>query len=173
MSLTTPIDQLKIYEFCLQIFTLFLLSGQILFLYLQIKADHNRRKKTATLEYISTKYAEARYEIEKEYGDADIAKTNADEIIKDHVKMASLKRLMAVMEYASVGINMGIFDKDVVYRTSCTSFINNYNKLKSIIEKRRINEGNKVLIEYEKVISEFQTIKAKENISNNGNIKNF
>ena len=142
----------------------------LFFIYFQLKlairsflADHERRKKQATLDYvreIRPSYTKRRQVIDNKYGsdvlsDADVAEiTNENGEIRDH-----LKEILAQLEFIAIGVNTGVFDKDIWYRMSGSYMIRIYNRFRSYIKFTQKNNPF-AYIEFEEIVIEFEKRKS-------------
>lgn len=102
-------------------FALLALCVQVWLLWRQIIADHERRKKQATVEFIRDLriiWIELRTKLEKEYGQDTLSKNDVEGIIADPLKDNVVVSLLGSMENLAVGINSGVYDIHLLYRMS-------------------------------------------------------
>jgi hypothetical protein len=144
----------------LQLVAISVQTIMLVIIFLQIRVDHERRVKQATIDVINKDFAEARQQLESRYGHDFITDDEVHKIAEDKEKYATITRLMGVLEYICTGINIGIYDGKLVYRLTGTSFIRSYNRLEKLIELRRQKESPAICIELQYVVSSFQTMRA-------------
>jgi hypothetical protein len=126
---------------------------------IRLKADHERQKKQSTIEDFGNAYLLCRYEIEAKYGLEPITAATANQIDSDLEKCAALNKLLGILEHMVVGVNTGVYDRDVVYRMSAGSMIALKYRLHNYIEHRRkVLTQPKLFIEFERLANEFETI---------------
>src|SRR5215208_4734108 len=102
------------------------------------KAEHERQKKQATIEYVKAirpLYREAKIKVDQKFGDRTLSESDVEELEKDFDSKESLKNLLSILEHASVGMNAGVFDKDLWYRMSATFLIRIYRRFYAYIKK--------------------------------------
>lgn len=125
----------------------------------RLKADHERQKKQSTIEDFGDTYLLCRYEIEAKYGLEPITAATAAQIDSDHEKCAALNKLLGTLEHMAVGVNTGVYDRDVVYRMSAGSMIGLRYRLHHYLEHRRkVLNQPKLFIEYERLASDFEQV---------------
>jgi len=146
----------------IQLLAFFLQTSLLIIIYMQIRADHIRRMRQATIDVINKDYSEARQQLESRYGHEFLSDVDVSLISEDKEKYALITRLMGVLEYICTGINTGIYDGDLVYRLTGTSFIRNYSRLEKVIAFRRQRESPTICVELQIVVAHFQDKKAKE-----------
>jgi Domain of unknown function (DUF4760) len=125
----------------------------------RLKADHERQKKQSTIEDFGDTYLLCRYEIEAKYGLEPIIAATVAQIDSDHERRAALNKLLGTLEHMAVGVNTGVYDRDVVYRMSAGSMIGLRHRLHHYIEHRRkvLNQPN-LFIEYERLTNDFERV---------------
>ena len=121
-------------------------------IYKTYKADHERRKKQATVEamqHLSEKFTPIYFKLDNELDGKPINKQN----LKNKEKMSQdIISILFPLEYFSVGVNSGIYDKDLVIRMSGEYFVRIWNQLSPWIKERRVKVDNLYLY------GEFETL---------------
>jgi hypothetical protein len=119
----------------------------------------NVRRSRAPSRTLATLTLLCRYEIEAKYGLEPITATTAAQIDSDHEKCAVFNKLLGTLEHMAVGVNTGVYDRDVVYRMSAGSMIGLRHRLHHYIEHRRkVLNQPKLFIEYERLASDFEQV---------------
>ncbi len=138
-----------------------------------LKADHERRKKQATFEFVQKirpAWIEARHIIEEKSGDKPLSSKELLEIDGNFQLLKLVRTLLGQLEHLSVGMNSRVFDKDLLYRMSGTELVTIYRRLDAYIKKAQ-NINPKAYIEYEDLVKVFEDRKrTKPDVS--GNIVN-
>ncbi|WP_437644005.1 DUF4760 domain-containing protein [Sorangium sp. So ce362] len=128
-----------------------------------LRADHERRKKQATIEYandIRDLWQERRVAIESGIGrkiEANSKSLTEKEVetIKNSPELRdAVRELLARLEHLSVGINTCVFDKNLLYRMSGSYLIRVYAFMEPYITSVRPN-SNFAYIELECMIKDF------------------
>lgn len=91
------------------------------------------------------------------------------EINENHEIKSEIRELLGTLEHVSVGMNTGVFDKDLWYRMSATFLITLYSRLRAYI-KHVQKDNPSTYIEFEGIVKEFEARKAKKPEST-GNIQ--
>ena len=139
------------------------------------KADHERRKKEATIVFtheIITKSSEFNNIIVRIFGDDTINITD-DRYINtkdgDLPILEIIKRHLNLLERISVGLNTGVYDIDVFARICGQRIIKSWNRLQNVIvQRRKENHQESLYIEFEEVVESLKKRKAKpRNVSGN------
>ena len=123
-----------------------------------IKADHERRKKQATFEFVQKirpAWLEARHALEERWGKDPLTSKELEEIENDFHLMTTVRGLLGLLEHLSVGMNSGVFDKDLLYRMSGTQLINIHKRLYLYIEKIQQTHPT-AYTEYHELVKEFE-----------------
>jgi hypothetical protein len=129
-----------------------------------LKADHERRKKQATIDYVKeirVIWRETRVKLEKKYGTESLSKEALEEINSNIDTNAIVKNLLGSLEHMSVGMNTGVYDKDLLFRMSGQYLINMYHRMRPYIEERR-KENPIAFIEFHELIHDFEERKRKK-----------
>ena len=102
------------------------------------KADHERRKKQATFEFIQKirpAWIETKHSLEKRWGKNPLTSKELAEIDNDFELLKKVRNLLGLLEHLSVGMNTEVFDKDLLFRMSGTQIINISIMFNSYIKK--------------------------------------
>ena len=122
---------------------------QLYMIYRTFRADHERRKKQATVEYVNSIRSMYRPIAEKllaKFGEQKVI--NMDEI--DSSVAADIKECLSVVEHLAAGVNVGIFDLKIIDRMSGSYFLDMRDRFKPYIKDRRVKRGNdKLYCEFE------------------------
>jgi len=137
-----------------------------------IKADHERRKKQATTEFmlhVRPLWHDQRRMIEKRWGDGVLTNKILDEIDKDHEAYELVRTLLGQLEHISVGVNSGVYDKDLLFRTSGSHLIGIYHRMHPYIMRAQ-SKLSTAYIEYVQLMREFEERKREKPLQD-GNIE--
>lgn len=147
--------------------TLAIISGQLYFIYKTYKADHERRKKQSTIEYLNL--IRKLYRPLKEKIDKDIEEENVINI-KDmnDVTMRRTKNILSVLEHLCVGINTGVYDFEILNRMSGRYLIKLYERFAPYIELEQ-RKYSDTYIEFQHIYSQLKQISLKK-LDEDGNI---
>jgi len=163
------VDIIQIVATLIQAAVLLLLLIQVRIMHLDWKranidsaALHERTKKQSTLEHAGELWAEARYELESKFGSEVIATDEAENIFKDKELKAHVDKLLGTLEHIAAGVNMGIYDADILYRMCASSVMNNFTKFKNYIKIRRQQESEEMYIELEALVIKFMDRRHKK-----------
>ena len=140
---------------------------------LQLRADHERRKKQATIEYLSSMkpvWLENEKKIYKAFGKKAITEEDVQELLKDESIRDEVKTLLGRLEYMAVGMNTGVYDKHLLYRMAASYFIGIYHRLYPYIEYVQDRENQFAYIEFKELVTQFEEQKRKKP-DPRGNIK--
>jgi hypothetical protein len=131
---------------------------------IQLLADHERRKKQATIEFYDQIFRLASplaKSIRENFTTGYINPT--EKAYSDNVEIQNnIRNYLSLMERISAGINIGVFDFSTFSRLAGTSTKNMHTMLYYVIPYLRQNEGNpKLFIEFEWLIKKIdnKTIK--------------
>jgi len=123
-----------------------------------LKADHERRKKQATFEFVQKirpAWLEAKHAIEEKWGDEPLTSKELLEIDSDFQLLKLVRNLLGQLEHLSVGMNSGVFDKDLLYRMSGSQLISIYHRLHTYIDRAQ-KSSPKAYIEYQDLVKSFE-----------------
>jgi len=146
----------------LQLVGLIILTMQLYLMRKDRLALHERTRKQSTIENAGPLWGDARLQLETRFGRDPLATKQAQEIFDDKELKAYVDKLLGTVEHISVGINTGIYDKDILYRMSSTSIIETFRRYKSYIMLRRNLEGSEMYTEFECVANEFSLMRQKK-----------
>ena len=138
-----------------------------------IKADHERRKKQATFEFVQKirpAWLEAKHALEERWGKEPLTSKELEEIENDFHLMKTVRGLLGLLEHLSVGMNSGVFDKDLLYRMSGAQLINIHKRLRSYIDKIQQSHPT-AYTEYHELVKDFEERK-RVKPTEQGNIVN-
>lgn len=138
-----------------------------------IKADHERRKKQATFEFVQKirpAWIEAKHAIESRWGNDPLTSNELEEINKDFELLKLVRNLLGLLEHLSVGMNSGVFDKDLLFRMSGSQLIGIHKRLRAYIDRVRLS-APAAYIEYSDLVKDFEERK-RIKPETNGNIIN-
>lgn len=101
-------------------------------------ADHERRKKQSTIEYVNSirgVYNPILIKIKKKYGkDHIINLSEMEQEDKDDIR-----QLLSIVEHLAVGVHVGVYDISVLGRMSRGYFLNMHKTLAPYIEEAQRN----------------------------------
>ena len=123
-----------------------------------LKADHERRKKQATFEFVQKirpAWIEAKHAIEEKWGDEPLTSKELLEIDSDFKLLKLIRNLLGQLEHLSVGMNSGVFDKDLLYRMSGSQLISIYHRLRTYIERVQKSSPSGY-VEYQALVKSFE-----------------
>lgn len=130
-----------------------------------IHADHERRKKQATIEFLMAQvrplWTEGRHLLDKKWGTGVLNEDSLKQIEDDPEARVIVTSLLGHLEYLSVGINTGIYDKDILFRASGTSMIRLFHRLRPYIKLSQKNQVT-AYIEFENLIHDLEERKRKK-----------
>ena len=131
-----------------------------------MRADHERRKKQATIEYVNSireHYRPISRRLIDKFDDKVINIDDMDEQIKQDIR-----EFLSIVEHLSVGVNTGIYDLEILFRMSEFYFISMFEKLSPYIYDRRQKRSNNTLYcEFEIMVSDIKRIREKRNSQGN------
>jgi len=127
------------------------------------RADHERRRKQATIEYINAlreNYRRSNNALINKFGNDPIGKKEAKEIIDDEEYWALLKDMLGQFEHLSVGVNTNVFDIEILNKMSGQYLINVFDRWKKYIELRReVSTLKKVYIDFEILVNRLNSMR--------------
>ena len=104
-----------------------------------VKADHERRRKQATFEYVnavSERFRKALYDFDKEHGIGkvvDVSNYSETDIFTVRSYLSEIERICA-------GVNSEVFDYDILKKMMAGSLIENNNRFRQYIDGRRVQK---------------------------------
>jgi len=152
----------------IQIFILVIISGQLFFLHKTYKADHERRKKQATVEYINNirnDYKVLNNKLIEKFSNHPIKMDGIDHLMEKDINL-----LLSILEHLSVGINTGVYDFNILNRMTGSFLVSRYYQLHPYISKAQLKNPLSY-IEFEQLCSRIEEIRKKKYHSNEGSIK--
>jgi len=152
----------------IQILILSVISLQLFVLNKTFKADHERRKKQSTVEYINKirrYYREVTNKLIDEFGDNAI---NLDQI--NATVRNDIKELLSVLEHMSTGVNTGVYDFEILNRMSGSFLVSRYHQLYPYISHAQ-RKNPTFYIEFDRLCKIIENKKKAKYESNEGNIK--
>lgn len=120
------------------------------------KADHERRKKQATIEYVGQILREARFTIDARYRSRILTNEELSKLIDTPEDYAKWRNALGVFEHLAVGVSAGVYDKDILYRMSGSYIIELFAVIKPYVLLKREKlpfayaEFEQLAIEFEK-----------------------
>lgn len=124
-------------------------------------ADHERRKKQATLEHITgirETYIPIRQKLDQVFG-VDGA-VRLDMLDADHELRADLTKFLVTFEHLAVGALTDVFDRDVLLRSSGAFITTAYERVEPYVQRIRIDRANERLyVEFETLAREFKALR--------------
>ncbi len=123
-----------------------------------IKADHERRKKQATIEFVQKirpAWLEAKNKLEERWGKNPLTSKELEEIDNDFQLQKVVNNLLGLLEHLSVGMNTGVYDKDLLFRMSGSFLIDIHNRFRSYIDQVQVRNPA-AYIEYQNLVSDFE-----------------
>jgi hypothetical protein len=151
----------------IQVLIFVVISGQLYYLQITYKSDHERRKKQSTIEYINQirdKYRPLSIKLSNKFDTNTINLEQIDNDIK-----SDIRELLSVMEHMSVGINTGVYDFEILHRMSGSYLVRTYHQLLPYIVDRQ-KDNKSAYIEFETLCKKIDDLKKSNHISNFGNI---
>jgi len=134
------------------------------------RADHERRRKQATIEYAGQLLREARMKIDVRYRFQALTSEDINKVMSNPEEEAELRNILGVFEHLAVGVHAGVYDRDILYRMSATYIISIFQRVKAYIDVAREKFSPNAFTEFERLATEFKS--RKENaISVKGDIE--
>ncbi|HEX8396377.1 MAG TPA: DUF4760 domain-containing protein [Pyrinomonadaceae bacterium] len=135
------------------------------------KADHERRKKQATIEYVGQILREARFKIDARYRSRGVTTEEISKLMENPEDYAEWRNVLGVFEHLAVGINTGVYDKDILYRMSGSYLTELFTIVEPYVELKRKIHPN-AYSEFESLAKEFgEKQRSGYLIASTGNIK--
>ncbi len=149
--------------------TLSALWVQLFLIYRTFKADHERREKQATVEYVNrvrALYRPISNKIVAKFGEGKVI--NVDEIKPDDI--GDIKEFLSLVEHLAAGVNIGIFDLVIIERMSGSYFLNMRDKFMPYVKYVRTKRGNpRLYSEFETMCRDLEAL--REQRDNRSNMK--
>jgi hypothetical protein len=148
----------EIISLALSAVTLVALWWQLYLIYKTYKADHERRQKQSTIEYLNEirkLYRPVEYKLNTAFGDKII---NVDKISDED--RTNIREFLSIVEHLSTGINVGVFDLTLVNQMSGAYFVTMYEKfIPYIKEQRRMKNNNNLYCEFSQFHSGLESMR--------------
>ena len=122
-----------------------------------IKADHERRRKQATIDFmlqVRPIWQESHRLLDERFGPGTLSGDALEEIQKNRDARDIISRLLGNLEHLAVGINTGVFDRELLFRTSAYFLTTIYHRLHPHIKKAQTSLPT-AYIEFEQLAVEF------------------
>lgn len=128
------------------------------------KADHERRQKQATIDHINSirnQYETIHFKLRDKFGKKVI---NMDAINEPGKK--DIEAFLNTIEHMAVGVNIGVFDLEVVNRAAGLFLITQKHRLYPYIEYARNTFGGRTIYkEYENMCFDIEALRQKRSES--------
>lgn len=135
------------------------------------KADHERRKKQATIEYAGQILREARFKLDARYRSRILTNEELAKLIDTPEDYAEWRNALGVFEHLAVGVNAGVYDKDILYRMSGSYIIELFSLVEPYVLLKRETLPF-AYAEFEKLAREFEARhQTRRLIPSEGNIR--
>jgi len=152
----------------IQILMFFVISVQLYLMQKTFKADHERRKKQSTVEYLNNIREQYRGLTNKLLSKFDENAINLSEI--DAETKVEIKELLSILEHLSTGVNTGVYDYDIIKRMSGSYLVNRYKQMLPYIDNAQ-KTSRTLYIEFETLCKRIDNDTRKLHITTNGNIE--
>ena len=152
-------DNLQIISYIVAILTAIVTIYNIRILIKSFRADHERRQKQATIEYAAHLLRECRSTIDAKYKFQPLSEKDIERIKSTPEEEAELRKIMGAIEHLAVGVNTGVYDKDILYRMSASYIISIYNRMWLFIEYMRKEFSPNAYTELEYIVKEYESSK--------------
>lgn len=126
-----------------------------------LKLDHKRRKNEATINFmlqVRPLWHQGRRLIDQKWGKTELSESALTEIDENFEAHEIVRTLLGHLELLSVGVNSGVYDKNLLRRMSGAHLTRMYRRLKPYI-KRMQKKQTSAYVEFERLIHEFQIMK--------------
>ena len=135
--------------------------------YRSLQADHERRKKQATFEYVnavSERFRAALNKFDEKHGiDKVVDISNYDDDDRFIVKS-----YLNEIEYICAGVNAGVFDLQILHKMMGTGLIGRHHRFQQYINEKRQSKKT-VFVEFSEVVRLLETLRPSD-YSNIGKI---
>lgn len=122
------------------------------------KADHERRRKQSTIEYVNVireRYRPINNSLANKFGGNHVI--NLSEIGPSD--KSDIIELLSVVEHLAVGVNVKVYDIEVIEKMAGTYFLRMYRRLEPYIVNAR-NNNKKAYTEFESMKSKIELLRA-------------
>lgn len=138
-----------------------LMEEQVQVMNQSLQADHERRRKQSTIEYINiirAKYRTLNEKLISVFGRDHII--NVTEI--DETMRSDIGELLSTVEHMSVGVNIGVYDIHILERMSGSYMIKMFQRLQPYISHvRSVKKNDSAYIEFEEVKLQLEALRRK------------
>jgi len=156
----------------IQIAMLSLIIGQLYLAYRVFKADHERRRKQSTFEFVnavSERYKKALDKFDKKHGHGkvvDVSSYTDDDYF-------TIKSFLSEIERICAGINSDVFDYEILKKMMASELVRNNDRFRQHINNaRKVQDNLNLYVEFDEVARRIREDKSKDNPYNNtGQIK--
>ena len=162
---------MELVAIIISILTLLGLLIQIHLSWREMRADHERRKKQATLEYVNSIraiYRSIAGKLDQQFGRDNVI--NIDDI--DEEVKCDIQELLSVIEHLAVGGNTGVYDLQILERMSGAYFVRIHDKLSPYIRHRQtITRSTRTFCEFEAMVEDIKNIRGGLKRISRGKVK--
>ena len=120
------------------------------------KADHERRRKQATIEYVGQILRDARFIIDSHRRSEDLTKEEISALIANPAESAEWRNAIGAFEHLAVGVNSGVYDKDILDRMAGTYITRLFTYVEPYIQVARNDFYPKAYCEFEALAHELE-----------------
>lgn len=124
-----------------------------------MRADHERRKKQATLEFVMSHvrplWTEGQRILDERWGAGVLSEQALKDIQEDTKAREIVKTLLGHLEHMSVGLNTGIYDKDLLFRASGAYLIRLFHRLRPYVKYAQKSLPT-AYVEFENLVRDFE-----------------
>ena len=156
----TVFEIISTIALCLGLFATF---WQIRIASKSLKADHERRKKQATIEYLNnlrTTYRKWNNTLIKKYGRDPAGMDTIEKIKADGKSWEILKDMLGMFEHLAVAVNSEVFDIDILNKMAGQYLVDVYQRWKTYIDQRRKDPNRElVYVEFEQLVHKLNLIR--------------
>lgn len=136
------------------------------------KADHERRKKQATIEYVGQILREARFIIDSHRQSDGLTSEQISTFIASSADSAKWRNAIGAFEHLAVGVNSGVYDKDILYRMAGTYITRLFTYVEPYVQATKKDYYPRAYCEFEALAHEFEERhKNNEPLLGKGDIK--
>jgi len=154
---------LELTTAAVSIVSLPLLLWQVTLAARAITADHLRRKQQATLEYLivhlRSHWSSDLRTFMKKFGDAALTQEQLPVFMADPDATAALVPLLGSIEHLAVGVNMGVYDQDLLNRASGAYLIRTFHRFGVFIRAAQIEQPT-AYTEFATLVGNLEAIRA-------------
>lgn len=121
-------------------------------------ADHERRQKQATMEYMTTVrpiWAESRRMLNDAFGNKALTEDDLNKLEESRDLQRIVRELLSKLEHLAVGVNTGVLNEDIIYRMSGSYLIRIYRRVSLYLEDAQ-KKNPYAYIEFMEMIRKFE-----------------